>query len=98
MKLRPASYLLKREHNTQRHLGFIAQDIDDARIETNLTKDELSLLESFEQENDSGKMETYMGIRYEEFIPICVHMIQKMSKQIDALESKLKGVCDNAEK
>lgn len=89
-KLNPASFCLNSSKNNKRHIGFIAQDIEEARLECHLSKDELAFLNILEQEDENGELQQVFSIQYSEIIPLCVHMIKKLSNRIDNLEKQLK--------
>lgn len=88
--LKPATFQLKSQKNQRRHIGFIAQELDVARNECGLSKNELALLETFQREDSDGELKEYYGIRYGEIIPMCVYMIQKLHQEICELKSKMK--------
>lgn len=90
LKLNPASFLLNKQEDKKRHIGFIAQDVEAVRNECGLSEDELALLETFEREDENSELQTYYGIRYGEIIPVCVHMIQKLFKEIERLKCQIK--------
>ena len=85
------------------HIGFIAQDIRDALNECNISTedfagyvedsvDEEYLKEAFgidvrdEKDWSDGKQ---LYVRYEEFIALNTHMIQKQHKEIEQLKSEI---------
>lgn len=90
--LRASTFCLKKRKDGLRHMGFIAQEVDQTRISCGLDKRDLALLEFCEKDikSTSGNVsEKYYSIRYGELIPLCVHMIQKLYQRIDHLEKKL---------
>ena len=90
--LQASTFCLKNHDDGARHIGFIAQDVDQTRISCGLDKRDLALLEFCEKDikSTSGNVsEKYYSIRYGELIPLCVHMIQKLYQRIDHLEKKL---------
>lgn len=90
--LQASTFCLKNHDDGSRHIGFIAQDVDQTRISCGLDKRDLALLEFCEKDikSTSGNVsEKYYSIRYGELIPLCVHMIQKLYQRIDHLEKKL---------
>lgn len=88
--LRPATFLLDREKDSKRHLGFVAQEVEEAMQTAGLTYDDLALLDIFDQENAEKVMEKTYGIRYGEFIALSVHMIQKLMQRVEKLETAQK--------
>ena len=81
---------MNKQEDKKRHIGFIAQDVEAVRNECGLSEDELALLETFEREDENSELQIYYGIRYGEIIPVCVHMIQKLFKEIERLKCQIK--------
>lgn len=88
--LRPATFLLDREKDGKRHLGFVAQEVEEAMQTAGLTYNDLALLDIFDQENAEKVMEKTYGIRYGEFIALSVHMIQMLMQRVEKLETAQK--------
>ena len=84
-KLTPVSFKYVNGNSHRTHTGFIAQDVKDAAIASNLNINDFAIY--CEWENESTK-EQLCGLRYEEFIPICVSEIQKLKERIKILESE----------
>lgn len=66
------------------HTGFIAQDVKQAIEKAGLDTNEFASYVTF----GSGEEQT-CGLRYEEFIPLCVDQIQKLKARVAELENKL---------
>ena len=67
------------------HTGFIAQDVQKAIEESGLTEKDFAALCTF----SSGENESFMGLRYEEFIAINTRQIQLLKSRIAELERLL---------
>ncbi len=85
MNLQPSTFTLKQDETNKTHIGFIAQDVEQALINSELTKDDFAGLVT--QEN--GEDESYY-LCYDEFISLNTHMIQKLYQRIEQLEDRIK--------
>lgn len=83
--LEPVSYKFKVNNNNRTHTGFIAQDVKAAVENAGLTTQDFAAY--CEWEKDDGTIGC--GLRYEEFIALCVSEIQKLKKRVNELEEKL---------
>lgn len=103
MKLNPVTFKMKNGESGRLHIGFIAQDIRDALSECDISTEDFAgyvedvvdkeyLKESFgidasnEKDWSDGKQ---LYVRYEEFIALNTHMIQKQHKEIEQLKSEI---------
>lgn len=75
--LKPASFLLLRHEGDGKHVGFVAQDVEEALSSAGLERGDLAALV---YEDD------VYALRYEEFIPLCVRQIQQLKARVAALE------------
>ena len=82
-KLAPASFVFINGSNGRRHLGFIAQEVENALFDSGLTTKDFAGLCIGDDEN-----RTY-GLRYEEFIALNTWEIQKLKAKVKELENKL---------
>lgn len=82
--LQPVSYKFKVNNNNRTHTGFIAPDVKTAIENAGLTTKEFAGY--CEWEKDDGTLGC--GLRYSEFIALCVNEIQKLKKRVAELESK----------
>ena len=73
-----------------RQYGFIAQEVKEVIPE--LTADFEKPLQKDENGNLYGFEDKYIGVKYEELIPILTGAIQQLSKQNEELVSKLKEI------
>lgn len=103
MKLQPVSFLFKDGTSGRTHIGFIAQDVEQAMSECGLTdldfagfcKDQKidSKLVDGEEVNepildDNGNPEYIYSLRYEEFIALNTYTIQKLWNRVETLEKE----------
>lgn len=103
MKLQPVSFLFKDGTSGRTHVGFIAQDVEQAMSECGLTdldfagfcKDQKidSKLVDGEEVNEpildeNGNPEYIYSLRYEEFIALNTYVIQELWKRVDAVEKQ----------
>ena len=86
--LKPVSYKLNKNSSNRTHIGFIAQDVEEAVINAGLTTQEFAGICYWNEEKDTKSY----GLRYEEFIALCVDQIQKLKKQVATLEEKLNTI------
>lgn len=103
MKLQPVSFLFKDGTSGRTHIGFIAQDVEQAMSECGLTdldfagfcKDQKidSKLVDGEEVNepildDNGNPKYIYSLRYEEFIALNTYAIQKLWNRVETLEKE----------
>ena len=75
------------------HLGFIAQDVEQAMLDTGLTADRLAALvkEPVSQIMKDGITDYRYSIRYGELIALNTHMIQKLYQVVEELLQQKEG-------
>lgn len=103
MKLQPVSFLFKDGTSGRTHIGFIAQDVEQAMSECDLTdldfagfcKDQKidSKLVDGEEVNEpildeNGNPEYIYSLRYEEFIALNTYVIQELWNRVEILEKE----------
>lgn len=82
--LNPVRYELKSGTSRRKHIGFIAQEVEDSLRYANIdTKDFAGLC-------SPGKDETYYTLRYDEFIALNTWEIQKLKSRVSELEKQIK--------
>lgn len=86
--LKPVSYKFNENTSNRTHIGFIAQDVKDAILDTGLTTQDFGGY--CEWKEDDGSVGC--GLRYEEFVALCVDQIQKLKKRVEELENKLNTI------
>lgn len=67
---------------TQRHMGFIAQDVSDAIKQAGI-KCDMALFDHFNEDK--------LGVNKQELIALCVWQIQKLKKRVSELENNIGG-------
>jgi hypothetical protein len=87
-KLNPKRFKFKKDgiDDTNWHLGFIAQEVEQAINEVDLSK--LALIEHSFFEEDGEQKDRYV-LAYEEFIALNTHMLQKAYAKIEELENRI---------
>lgn len=78
----PVTYKYSDGQSNRTHTGFIAQDVESAIYNANLTTQDFAAF----VKNESGEY----FLRYEEFIALNTSEIQKLKRRILALENKIK--------
>lgn len=91
-KLNPVTYKFIDGQSGRFHSGFISQEIEEALIQSGLTTNDFA---GFVKYNDPKTNDEKYGLRYEEFIALNTHMIQKLYKRIEVLEEKINSLVDN---
>jgi hypothetical protein len=86
----PRSYKYNNGTSNRIHTGFIAQEVEQAIITAGLTTQDLAAYMRVTSKTINGEEETYLTLRYEEFIALNTYMIQKQQKRIDELETTVK--------
>lgn len=84
--LRPVKFKYNNGTSDRYHTGFIAQNVCEATESAGLTTDDFAAYVEFANANDNGNE---CGLRYSEFIALCVNEIQKLKKRVAELEDKL---------
>ena len=82
----PRLYKYNDNNSNRIHTGFIAQEVYEAIKKAGLTTQDLA---AFVQVKNNDAQETYLALRYEEFIALNTYMIQKQKNKIDILENQL---------
>ena len=93
-ELDPCSYTIKSKKNKTRNIGFIAQNVQDAFTEHNLDwkdYDFVTEMPVFDDYQEYIQDDVMYGLKYEEFIALNTHMIQKLYKRIEHLEGIING-------
>ena len=87
--LHPQRFKYKNGDSGRYHIGFIAQDVEMAIIESDLTNDDFAGLCISDPENSSSSSYT---LRYEEFIALNTSEIQKLKSRVSELEKQIKEI------
>lgn len=91
LNLKPTKFFYNHGQSNRFHLGFIAQDVEQALISSGLTtKDFAGLTITPVQEVQKDGIDDYKySLRYGEFISLNTFMIQKLYHEIEQLKEKL---------
>lgn len=81
-KLEPMRFRYK-DKDARYHIGFIAQDVDEALTDAGLTRDDFGGLVTLDTD---GAM---LGLAYDEFIGLLLQKIRKLEKRINEMEDKI---------
>jgi hypothetical protein len=85
MTLRAVNYSWKNDENQKQNLGLIAQDVEKVFPEV-IDLNKLPSKPNEEQEDDTE----YLGVRYQELIPVLIKAIQELKTEIDSLKNQIK--------
>ena len=92
MRLSAKTFKYNNNNFDRKHMGFIAQDVEEALNISNLTTKEFAGIvidDAFKDpENDEEPQKRYF-LRYEEFIALNTHMIQKAFKKIESQQKEI---------
>lgn len=91
-KLKPTQFKFNEGTGDRYHTGFISQDVGDAIIESGLSTQDFAAFVKAPKENftlDADDQDCDYYLRYNEFIALNTHMIQKLYTKIDELENKI---------
>ncbi len=89
-KIEPVVFKYNDGQSGRFHVGFIAQDIETALIDTKLTTNDFAGLVKYEYKKEgSNDIQYDYGLRYEEFIALNTNEIQKLKKRVAELERLL---------
>lgn len=84
MALKPSRFKYNDGTSGRFHLGFIAQEVEQAMEEAGLTTRDLAALikEPVQEVREDGITDFRYGLRYGEFIALNTHMIQKLYRMV----------------
>ena len=85
-ELKPVTYKYNYGTSDRKHLGFIAQDVKNAIDKSDLTTKDVAAYVSDLCEDGTE----LLSLRYEEFVALNTHMIQKCLAKISSLEDEIK--------
>lgn len=77
-KLVPVSYRFNENTSDRTHIGFIAQEVEQALLDTGLTTQDFAGICYWDKEDGTKGY----GLRYTEFIALNTHEIQKLKKRV----------------
>ena len=87
--LRPVQYQLIRENSGATHYGFIAQDVEQALIDSGVSQK--TGIVHYDEDNNTKERVNY-ALAYDEVIPLLVKKCQDLQKEIDELKNNNKTV------
>lgn len=82
-KLRPVSYMFKKNDSNRHHMGLIAQELKAAIEESGLTTQDVAAYCEWKTNNG----ETLCGIRYGELIALLISEVQKLKRIINQMSA-----------
>ena len=85
-KLRPVQYNLINDELDTTHYGFIAQDVEQALIDSGAGNDKMGLV--YYDEDNETKERTNYALSYDEIIPLLVKKCQELQREIDRLKGE----------
>lgn len=87
MKLKPTRFKYNAGASGRMHLGFIAQDVEQAMLEAGFTSRDLAALVKapVQEVMEDGIDDFHYSLRYGEFIALNTHMIQKLYRLVMTL-------------
>lgn len=91
-RLKPVSYKFNDGTSGRTHTGFISQDVEESLGESGLTSlDFAGFIKSPKVDEDEKEIpgEYDYALRYEEFVALNTHMIQKLMGRVEELEQRV---------
>lgn len=85
-KLRPVQYNLINDASDTTHYGFVAQDVEQALIDSGAGNDKMGLV--YYDEDNETKERTNYALSYDEIIPLLVKKCQELQREIDILKGE----------
>ena len=88
--LKPVSFSLSNDKSNKTHIGFVAQDVSNALSSLGVKEDNFELIDHmFFTDEETGEEKDEYGLRYEEFIALNTHMIQKANTTIQSQQEEI---------
>lgn len=88
MNLQPCHFIYNNDFSGFVDIGFIAQEVEDAIISSGMDTKDFAGLQIY----DDIQYNDLHGLRYNSFIALNTHMIQKLYKRVEALEAQLGNI------
>jgi hypothetical protein len=89
--LKPSYYKYNHGSSGRDHIGFIAQDVEQAIIDNGLTTQEFAgIVKSVDGDEFCGEYPDQYYLRYDDFIALNTHMIQKLMREVEELKAEIK--------
>lgn len=93
MNLQPTAFRLNNGSSGRYHIGFIAQDVEQAILSAGMdTKDFAGFVRSTGLSDVHDEYEDQCYLRYDNFIALNTFMIQKLFHRVEELESKINSM------
>ena len=94
MALKPATFKYNYGTSGREHLGFIAQDVEQAMLDAGLSSEQLAALvkDPVKEVLDDGIADYRYSIRYGELIALNTYMTQTLYRRIEVLEKELQAL------
>ena len=91
MTLKPSIYKWNNGTSNRFHIGFIAQQVEEAILKSGLSTQEFAglCIKKPEERRPVPVLENQYSLRYDEFIALNTYMIQKLYKEIDSLKDQI---------
>lgn len=92
MRLKPTRYKYNHGKGNRFHVGFIAQDVEDALDYSGLSTSDFAGFVKMPvvEVDEKDKIDDFKySLRYGEFISLNTHMIQKLVREVEQLKSQL---------
>lgn len=84
--LKPVQYRLKNEDSDTIHYGFVAQDVEQALLQSKETEQKIGIVHY--DEDMETKEKTNYSLAYDEIIPLLVKKCQELQREIDILKGE----------
>lgn len=93
LALKPSTFKYNKGTSGRKHFGFIAQDVEQAMLDTGLMSDQLAALvkDPVKEILSDGITDYRYSIRYGELIALNTHMIQKLYQMVEELLQQKEG-------
>lgn len=85
-KLKPVQYVLKNDDSDTIHYGFIAQDVEQALLQSKDAEQKIGIVHY--DEDMETKERTNYSLAYDEIIPLLVKKCQELQREIDILKGE----------
>lgn len=95
-KLKPTQYKMIDGESDRYHIGFISQDVEDTLAECGLESTDFAGFiktpkRAVRDDASSEILDYHYSLRYDEFVALNTHMIQKLMKRVSDLEAKIEA-------
>lgn len=96
-KLKPTQYKMIDGESGRYHIGLISQDVEDALVECGLESTDFAGFiktpkRAVRDDANSEILDYHYSLRYDEFVALNTHMIQKLMARVKELENKLEAL------